>query len=589
MNQTKQEELDYLALQIIPVFMEQFKRYCTSVGDIELASSLAGINSLPALLNIGGVYKIVEVPFSLITKLVEASGANAEAAAKKANESAVRADAATVRTEDATAKAKAATALTEAATAEARTTITQTDAAKEFANTAGQFANAAGTRANASADNADAKAEYAREYGAMVQELAEHPIKVGPDNYVYTWNLTTHAYDKTDIYVRGEGFSVSKVFTSVDEMEAYSGNEFKEGDFALINTGSVEDPDTAKLYSRTADGSWQFLVDMSGAIGFTGKTPQFIIGTVTTGDPDTLAGVSLEPRGTDGDGNPVYALSLTIPKGDTFTFADLTPEQIKLLQQPADDMIAQLEQTDADIKVAELLRVTAETGRTDAEILRTEAETKRAGAETLRAQEETRRDAAERLRAAAELERQIDTAAAITGTNEATAAAILETVNLAEMKIAVTGATGDAKAATADMERLSATVTGNEAERISGELARKTEFDAWTIKVTDWEAAELKRQEDTAQVINDTNAAKDLAIRYGNDAKDNAALAKNSSDYALAQGDAAKANAALAKEMADNPPKVVADFWWLYDATIKDYVNSGLSARGRSPKIIELE
>lgn len=589
MNQTKQEELDYLALQIIPVFMEQFKRYCTGVGDLELASSLTGVNSLPALLNIGGVYKIVEVPFSLITKLVEASGANAEAAAKKANESAVRADAATVKTEDATAKAKAATALTEAATAESRIATGQAENARDFANTAGQFANAAGTRANASADNADAKAEYAREYGAMVQELAEHPIKVGPDNYVYTWNLTTHAYDKTDIYVRGEGFSVKKVFASVAEMEAYVGNEFKEGDFALINTGSVEDPDTAKLYSRTVDGSWQFLVDMSGAIGFTGKTPQFTIGTVTTGAPDTPAGVSVEPRGTDGDGNPVYALSLTIPKGDTFTFADLTPGQIKLLQKPADDMIAQLKQTDDDIREAEALRTGEETKRSNAEILRIQEEIKRGKAETLRSQEESRRDAAERLRDAAELKRQTDTDAAILAASEATTTAILETANLAEMKIALTEATEEAITVTADMERLSVTVSGNEAERISGELARKSEFEAWTTKVTGWEASELKRQADTTKAINDTNAAKDLAIRYGNEAKDNAVLAKNSSDYALAQGDVAKTHAALAKEMADNPPKVVADFWWLYDATLKDYINSGLSARGRSPKIIELE
>ena len=588
MNQTKQEELDYLALQIIPVFMEQFKQYCTSVGDIELASSLTGINSLPALLNIGGVYKIVEVPFSLITKLVEASGANAEAAAQKANESAVRADAATVKTEDATAKAKAATALAEAATAESKTATLQANDARDFANTAGAFANAAGTRANTSADNADAKAEYAREYGAMVQELAEHPIKVGPDNYVYTWNLSTHAYDKTGVYVRGEGFSVKKVFISVAEMEAYQGDEFKEGDFALINTGSVEDPDTAKLYSRTADG-WQFLVDMSGAIGFTGKTPQFIVGAVTTGAPDTPAGVSVEPRGTDADGNPVYVLNLTIPKGDTFTFADLTPEQIKLLQKPADDMIAQLKRTDDNIRENETLRGVEEAKRSEAETLRASAEIKRAEAETLRSQEETIRDNAEKLRASAELKRQADTTEAINGANDARDAAIRETTDLAGMKAAVTQATEDADAATADMELLSTTVSGNETERISAELARKSEFEAWTAKVTDWEAAELKRQTDTTEAINDTNAAKDLAIQYGNEAKNNAALAKNSSDYALAQGNAAKDNAALAKEMADNPPKVVDEFWWLYDASLKDYVNSGLSARGRSPKIVELE
>lgn len=34
--------------------------------------------------------------------------------------------------------------------------------------------------------------------------------------------------------------------------------------------------------SIKADGDFEFLVDMSGAIGFTDETPQFSIGTIST-------------------------------------------------------------------------------------------------------------------------------------------------------------------------------------------------------------------------------------------------------------------------------------------------------------------
>ena len=58
-------------------------------------------------------------------------------------------------------------------------------------------------------------------------------------------------------------------------MEADKSNpDITEGDFVLVNTGDVEDPDNAKLYVK-ADGDFEFLVDMSGAIGFTGISRHF--------------------------------------------------------------------------------------------------------------------------------------------------------------------------------------------------------------------------------------------------------------------------------------------------------------------------
>ena len=78
----------------------------------------------------------------------------------------------------------------------------------------------------------------------------------------------------------GEPFQIRKIYSSVDEMEAdYNNPGIEEGDFVLINTDDVSDPDNAKLYVKGPTG-WQFVTDLSGAQGIQG--PQ--------GDPGTPAG-----------------------------------------------------------------------------------------------------------------------------------------------------------------------------------------------------------------------------------------------------------------------------------------------------------
>ena len=175
----------------------------------------------------------------------------------------------------------------------------------------------------------------------VAQETAHHPSYADADGWIYEYNLRTHAYDKTEKNMRGRNFTVDKVFSSVAEMMAYDGDKLVEGYFFMVNTGSTEDEDTAKLYIvQTVNGQLkpEFLVDMSGARGFTGHTPQFSIGTVTTGEPGSEAAASVSSDGTDEQGNPKYKLNLVIPKGDTFTWSDLTEENIAELQRPAREM-----------------------------------------------------------------------------------------------------------------------------------------------------------------------------------------------------------------------------------------------------------
>lgn len=151
------------------------------------------------------------------------------------------------------------------------------------------------------------------------EDIVNHPTYIGEDNYVYVWNRITKTYDKTSIYTRGEGFHVSKTFASVADMEAYTGTDLKEGDFVLIQS-TPDDPDNAKLYTYSGtQGVYNYLVDMSGALGFTGKTPQFSIGTIIIVESTEQASASLSPDGTDSDGNPKYKLNLALPKGEKGT------------------------------------------------------------------------------------------------------------------------------------------------------------------------------------------------------------------------------------------------------------------------------
>ena len=170
--------------------------------------------------------------------------------------------------------------------------------------------------ANTAASNANEKAVLADTAATNANDTAEHPTYIGQDHYVYKWNKTAQAYDKTDIYTKGDAFSIKKVYASVANMEADKSNpDITEGDFVLVNTGDVEDPDNAKLYVK-ADGDFEFLVDMSGAIGFTGKTPQFSMGTISTLEAGSTATATISEDGVDSDGNPKYKINFAIPRGN---------------------------------------------------------------------------------------------------------------------------------------------------------------------------------------------------------------------------------------------------------------------------------
>lgn len=194
-----------------------------------------------------------------------------------------------------------------------------------------------------------------------------NPPYVDSDGYYYRWNVETNTYDKTDVNLTGKPFSIKRVFPSIAAMNAVDASTFEENDFILINTSNVEDEDNAKLYvvAKNAQGRkfYSYLVDTSGFRGFTGKTPQFSIGTVTTIGSGEKASAAISADGTDSNGNPKYKLNLSIPKGDKLVFADLTAEEITLLQKPATDAA-----TKADDATAKAIAATTNAEKVNATI-----------------------------------------------------------------------------------------------------------------------------------------------------------------------------------------------------------------------------
>lgn len=250
------------------------------------------------------------------------------------------------------------------------------------------------------AESARSKAETKREEDFSASKKAadnatekalstySHPPYADSDGFYYKWNPDTQSYDKTDVNLKAQPNKPAFVFKSIEEMEATDINNFDLYDYVIINTDDTEDEDNAKLYliDKNEDGAkyYHYLVDMSGFRGFTGKTPQISIGTITTLLPGEKVSAAMTSDGVDEQGNPKYVINFAIPqgqkgnKGDSFSYADFTAEQIKELQKPATDAVATLGQTKVDCENA---TKAANDAASDATIAKTKAETAAAGAE----------------------------------------------------------------------------------------------------------------------------------------------------------------------------------------------------------------
>lgn len=255
-------------------------------------------------------------------------------------------------------------------------------AALEAANKA----NEAADKANQAVEEIEGIVDDAIAATDKAEEIASNPPKiVDGDWWIYDYD--TKQYVNTGIAAIGDAFTYKKEYPSVEAMEADWGTaDVKLGEYVLINTNDVEDPDDAKVYLKTQEG-WKFIVDLSGMQGIQGWS--------------------------------AYEVAV---KHD---FVGTEEEWVQSLKQPALDAAAealeakaQVEATEKAVKEAETLRASAEVERNTNEQKRIEEETKRISSEDGRVAAETKRVDNEDARIAAETAR--DTAEQERESNEAT-------------------------------------------------------------------------------------------------------------------------------------------------------------------------
>lgn len=413
-------------------------------------------------------------------------------------------------------------------------------------------ANEAADKANQAVEEIEGIVDDAIAATDKAEEIASNPPKI-VDNDWWIYNYETKQYVNTGIAAIGDAFTYKKEYPSIEAMEADWGTaDVKLGEYVLINTNDVEDPDDAKVYLKTQEG-WKFIVDLSGMQGIQGWS----------------------------------AYEVAVKHG----FVGTEEEWVQSLKQPALDAAAealdakaQVEATEKAVKEAEALRVTAEQGRVNAENTRVSNENIRISNEDSRKAEESKRVTAENERIAAENSRKSEED--IRKTNEANRISAESSRASAETLRAsaeVERNTNEQKRIEEETKRISSEEgrvaaetkrVDNEDARIAAETARDTaeqerESNESTRQANEAirETQEAAREKNTADAITAVNEAKTAAQQ----ATTNATTAANN----------ANTQANRAKEYADNPPKVGEDgYWYLWDEVNDVYVNTGWPSSG---------
>lgn len=421
-------------------------------------------------------------------------------------------------------------------------------AALEAANKA----NEAADKANQAVEEIEGIVDDAIAATDKAEEIASNPPKI-VDNDWWIYNYETKQYVNTGIAAIGDAFTYKKEYPSIEAMEADWGTaDVKLGEYVLINTNDVEDPDDAKVYLKTQNG-WKFIVDLSGMQGIQGWS----------------------------------AYEVAVQHG----FVGTEAEWVQSLKQPALDAAAkaldakaQVEATEQAVKEAEALRVTAEQGRVNAENTRVSNENTRISNEDSRKAEEAKRVTAENARIAAENSRKEAESSRVNAESDRVEA---EGARAAAEQLR---ANSESERNTKEKERIAneAIRVASESERVTAETSRKEEEAKRVAAETARDTAEQERvsNESTRQAneaVRETQeAAREKntadAITAVNEAK---TAAQQATTNATTAANNANTQAARAKEYADNPPKVGEDgYWYLWDEVNDVYVNTGWPSSG---------
>lgn len=185
---TTNEEFEALCAALLPKFNEYLMRHSKNIFSCELATSLDGIKTMPALYDLDGVQKQVIAPLSLLTKDVDIeieeskkATAAANAAAGKANEAAASVTKATTdltterkKVEDAVSASKQQTAAAKQATEDtlaSKTAIEKNETARQQAEQTRQSQETARQQAE-STRNSNETTRKSQEATRVSQEKA---------------------------------------------------------------------------------------------------------------------------------------------------------------------------------------------------------------------------------------------------------------------------------------------------------------------------------------------------------------------------------------------------------------------------------
>lgn len=116
---------------------------------------------------------------------------------------------------------------------------------------------------------ANEAAENANEAADRSNTIANNPPKIVNEVW-YMYDEETGDYVSTGVKAIGDAFTIVKTYSSVAEMqEDYTGKDVKIGQFVMIDTGDVNNPEDSQLYLK-GDTEWKFISDLSGAQGIQG-------------------------------------------------------------------------------------------------------------------------------------------------------------------------------------------------------------------------------------------------------------------------------------------------------------------------------
>ena len=162
---TTNEEFEALCAALLPKFNEYLMRHSKNIFSCELATSLDGIKTMPALYDLNGVQKQVIAPLSLLTKNVDVEIAAAKKATTEANTAAAKANDAAASVTKATTDLTAERKKVEAAVNSSKT---QTAAAQKAA--ADTMASKAAIEKNEAARQAAEQTRQTQETDRQSQE-----------------------------------------------------------------------------------------------------------------------------------------------------------------------------------------------------------------------------------------------------------------------------------------------------------------------------------------------------------------------------------------------------------------------------------